>query len=374
MTLTRRELVRRGALLAAAGSVLGPAELLRPASASGEVPLRDLARRSGRYFGTAASVPTLLTDPAYRALIRSQCSVITPENELKWATLRPAPGVFNWLLADQAVAMAQEDGLAIRGNCFTWANGNPWWFDVPQLFNPGNALALLEEHISAVIGRYKHAVRSWDVVNEATNGQGYYPTPWAKALGPRYIDNAFTIAHRADPTAQLVMNEYNLEYTNRYSRDRQRVLIKVLDDVLSRDVPVHAVGIQAHLEYAAIRDQFDPKQHRQFLRTLASMGLKILITELDVIDLNLPTDTVARDRGIASTYQRYLDTILTEPAVEGVTTWGLSDKYSWMNNAEQDRFARADGTEQRPLMYDEQLAAKPARTAAASALTRARRR
>ena len=374
MTLTRRELVRRGALLAAAGSLVGPAELLRSASASGEVPLRDLARRSGRYFGSAASVPTLLTDPDYRALIRTQCSVITPENEFKWATLRPAPGTFNWLLADQAVAMAQEDGLAIRGNCFTWANSNPWWFEVPQLFNPGNALQLLEEHISTVIGRYKHAVHSWDVVNEATNGQGYYPTPWAKALGPRYIDNAFTIAHRADPTAQLVMNEYNLEYTNRYSKDRQRVLIKVLDDVLSRDIPVHAVGIQAHLEHAAIRDQFDPKQHRQFLRTLASMGLKIIITELDVIDLNLPTDVVTRDQGVASTYQRYLDTILTEPAVEGVLTWGLSDKHSWMNHAEQHRFKREDGTKQRPLMYDEALQAKPARGAAANALVRARRR
>lgn len=374
MTLTRRELVRRGAVLAAAGSVLGPAELLRPAAAAGEVPLRELARRSGRYFGTAAGVTTLVTEPDYRALIREQCSVITPENEFKWVSLRPAPGTFNWLLSDLAVAMAQEDGLAIRGNCFTWANSNPWWFDVPQFFNPGNALQLLEEHISAVVGRYKHAVRSWDVVNEATNGSGYYPTPWAKALGPRYIDNAFTIAHRADPTAQLVMNEYNLEYTNRYSRDRQKVLIKVLDDVLSRDIPVHAVGIQAHLEHAAIRDQFDPKQHRQFLRTLASMGLKIIITEMDVIDLNLPTDAGARDKGVASTYQRYLDTILTEPAVEGVVTWGLSDKHSWMNKTERDRFKRDDGTKQRPLPYDEALLPKPARDAAANALARARRR
>lgn len=374
MSLTRRDLVRRAAVAAAAGSVLGPAELLRGASAA-QPSLTELAQRSGRYFGTAATVSTLLSEPAYRALIREQCSVITPENEFKWVTLRPAPGQFSWAMADAAVMLAEQDGLRVRGNCFTWANGNPWWFGVPQFFNPGNALQLLEEHITAVVSRYKGRVYSWDVVNEATNGAGYYPTPWAKALGPRYIDNAFTIAHRADPTAQLVMNEYHLEYTNRYSVDRQRVLLRVLDDVLSRDIPVHAIGIQAHLEHHALRDQFDPAKHRRFLRTLASMGLKILVTELDMIDLNLPTDHAERDRGVAYAYQRYLDTVLSEPAVEGISTWGLSDRHSWMNKgAEGPRFEREDGQPQRPLPYDPDLAPKPAREAVATALSRARRR
>jgi endo-1,4-beta-xylanase len=374
VTLTRRELMRRAAVAAAGATVVGPAGLLRQASAA-PATLGELAVRSGRYFGTAASVPTLLTQPSYRALIAEQCSVITPENEFKWSTLQPVPGQFNWTLADTAVSLAEQDGLRVRGNCFTWANGNPWWFDVPQFYNPGNALRVLEEHITAVVNRYKGRVYSWDVVNECTNGAGYYPTPWAKSLGPRYIDNAFTIAHRADPNAQLVMNEYHLEYTNRYSLDRQRVLIKVLDDVLSRDIPVHAVGIQAHLEHNAIAYQFDPAQHRRFLRTLASMGLKIIITELDMIDLNLPTDHATRDRGVAYAYQRYLDTVLSEPAVEGVSTWGLSDNNSWMNQGgEGPRFERADGEKQRPLPYGPDLKPKPARDAVAGALQRARRR
>lgn len=387
MSLTRRDLVRRAALGAAAASVVGPAPLLRSAAAA-TPSLKSLAQRSGRYYGTCASLGTLLTDDRYRTLVREQCDVLTPENEFKWAPLRPLPGgrlpkelTFDFTRTDRIVQLAEDDGLAVRGNCFTWANSNPWWFAREEFFNPGNALALLEEHIGTVVGRYKGRVRSWDVVNEATNGAGYYPTPWAKALGPRYIDNAFTIAHRADPSAQLVLNEYNLEYTNRYSRDRQKVFVRVLDDVLSRDIPVHAVGVQGHLEHAAIRDQFDPKQHRAFLRTIASMGLKIVVTELDVIDLNLPYDRAVRDRGVAATYQRYLDTVLSEPAVEGVISWGLSDAHSWMNETEQDRFARPEKDEtgvrsepQRPLLYDADYRPKAAHAAAVRAFSRAPRR
>ncbi len=370
MPTTRRELLRNGALLAAGVGVLGPARLLATA-ASAEPTLAELARASGRYVGTGAAMENLLADAAYRALVTNQCTHLTPENEFKWTTLRPSPAQpFNFGPADLAVTFAEQNGLRVRGSCFTWANDTPWWFD--SYVTPANALSVLEQHITTVMTRYKGRVYSWDVVNEATDGKGYYPTRWAKLLGPRYIDNAFTIAHRADPAAQLVMNEYNLEYTNNYSRDRQRFCLKVLDDLLSRNIPVHALGVEAHLEWAAVKDQFDPKQHRRFLRTIESMGLKVVITELDVLDVNLPTDPVYRDKCIGETYKRYLGTVLEEPVVEGVISWGLSDKYSWMNTGAEARFNRADGTKQRPLPYDDAMAAKPARAAFAHALAGAK--
>ncbi|MCW2613416.1 MAG: Endo,4-beta-xylanase [Frankiales bacterium] len=373
METTRRGLLKAGAAVAVGAGVLGPRTLLPDAAAVGETALRTAAGRSGRYFGSSAAVLNLLTDPSYADLITRHCSVLAPENEFKWALLRPVPGQpYNFLLADQAVAWAEARGMDVRGNCFTWNNSNPYWFQLPQFFNPGNALAVLEEHITTVMTRYKGRVRSWDVVNEATNGAGYYPTPWAKMLGPRYIDNAFTIAHRADPDAQLVLNEYNLEYDNRYSRDRQAVMLRVLDDLQSRDVPVHALGVQAHLAHHAVRGQFDPAKHQRFLRSVASMGLKIVITELDITDQDLPGDVVTRDREIAVAYQRYLDCVLQVPQVEGVVSWGLSDKHSWLNSSEE-RFEREDGLDQRPLPFDDRMAAKPAYAATARALGRARR-
>jgi len=46
--------------------------------------------------------------------------------------------------------------------------------------------------------------------------------------------------------------------------------------------------------------------------------------------------------------------VLDEPAVKLVNTWGLSDRYSFIN----DQFPRTDGS--RPLPFDRALHAKPA--------------
>jgi endo-1,4-beta-xylanase len=334
------------------------------------VPLKELAVRTGRYFGTCAQLQNLLDDPSYAALVTQQCSVLVPENELKWGTLRPSPTQpFNFTPADLALSFAEQHGMRVRGSCFTWTNDVPWWFDT--YVTPQNALQILEEHITTVMTRYKGRIFSWDVANEATYGGGYYPTPWAKLLGPRYVDNAFTIAHRADPSAQLLLNEYNLEYSNAYSQARQRSVLRILDDLLSRGIPVHGLGVQGHLEWAAMTHQFDPRQHRSFLRSVAAMGLRVVITELDVTDVNLPGDPAVRDRGVAAAYERYLDTVLQEPCVDGLVSWGLSDKYSWINSANEARFQRADRQLERPLPFDGGMAPKAACDATARALLHA---
>ena len=37
------------------------------------------------------------------------------------------------------------------------------------------------------------------------------PSVWLTQLGPKYIDMAFRLAHRVDPSAVLVLNEYDIE-------------------------------------------------------------------------------------------------------------------------------------------------------------------
>ncbi len=78
---------------------------------------------------------------------------------------------------------------------------------------------------------------------------------------------------------------------------------------------------------------------------VAGLGLKILVTEMDVSDLDLPGDISLRDRMVAGVYEDILAVMLDEPALVGVNTWGLSDKYTWIS-----WFApRNDGTSVRPL-------------------------
>jgi endo-1,4-beta-xylanase len=54
-----------------------------------------------------------------------------------------------------------------------------------------------------------------------------------------------------------------------------------------------------------------------------------MITELDVIDQELPSDITVRDRIIARVYEDFLSVVLDEPAVKTIITWGLSDGYTY---------------------------------------------
>jgi len=102
------------------------------------------------------------------------------------------------------------------------------------------------------------------------------------------------------------------------------------------------------------------------------MGLAIHITELDVDDDQAPGLFMARDQLVADEYARFLEAVLTEPAVNVVMTWGMSDRYTWLNGEPDAPKRRGlDGQSFRPLPFDRELRPKPAATALARALTQA---
>ena len=100
------------------------------------------------------------------------------------------------------------------------------------------------------------------------------------------------------------------------------------------------------------------------------MGLKILITEMDVTDQKLPKDINERDRIVAGMYEDYLSAVLDEPAVIAVLTWGLSDRYSWLSSYKP----RPDKAPVRPLPFDAQMQRKLAWNAIARAFDKAPKR
>jgi endo-1,4-beta-xylanase len=144
----------------------------------------------------------------------------------------------------------------------------------------------------------------------------------------------------------------------------------VIDALQAENVPLDAFGIQGHLSAAGFREAFDARAYKRFLAELADRGLDILITEVDVLDDDLPADDGIRDRAIAEAYKRYVDVALTEPAVKSVMTFGLSDRYTWL----QEDYPREDGAPRRPLPFDEELQPKPALQALSGELDDARGR
>src|SRR5262249_35860450 len=125
----------------------------------------------------------------------------------------------------------------------------------------------------------------------------------------------------ADPQAVLILNEFGFETVNEFGDQpgpRRRATLRVIDKLLGDGVPVQALGVQAHLLADQFADRFDARAYQKWLGDVADRGLKILITEMDVLDDGLPADVAVRDAAIADVYRRYLDTALAEKAVTSV--------------------------------------------------------
>ncbi len=298
----------------------------------GSESLRQRAERRGLLYGAALG-SVGLQDAAFAQAFQRECGILVPENELKWQSLCPAPDRYEFGPADRLLAFAQRHKLLMRGHTLVWNQAIPDWFK--ERVDRSNAEQVLIKHIHTVAGRYRGKFHSWDVVNEAVNGQpqqanGLQWSPWLDLLGPDYIALAFWTAAEADPSALRVYNDARLEYDNAEGQRCRPAVLRLLESLRARQVPVQALGIQAHLNAADPR--FNPKVFRQFLRDVADLGLKILITELDVSDRHLPANFTQRDRIVAATYQDFLDVVLDEPAVIAILTWGLSDRYTWLSN------------------------------------------
>lgn len=332
--------------------------------------LGELARRRGVIFGAAIEPKKVDADYDFAALLRRECTGLTPENHMKWNVLRPAPRQFDFSGADRVVAIARAWNAAVHGHALIWHEANPDW--LARELNPRTAVEILEEHIGGVVGRYAGKVRSWDVVNEPVERNDRRPdglrqSIWLNALGPDYIPLAFETAHRADPSARLVLSDYGLEYDDEsWMREKRGTMLELLAGLKRQGVPIHALGLQGHL--LGDRPAAFGAGLRAFLRDVARIGLEIYVTELDVNDQKTPGDVRRRDETVAGIYRAFLDTVLSEPAVKMVTTWGLSDRYT----SKIDMFPRADGQAVRPLPFDEAFTRKPAWFAMADAFTGAR--
>jgi endo-1,4-beta-xylanase len=205
-------------------------------------------------------------------------------------------------------------------------------------------------------------------VNEVLDPGSHRPdglrdSPWLQNCGVDYIELAFRTAAAADRNALLVWNENYLELSNGFGRAKRTAMLTLLDGLLARGVPIHGVGLEAHLraEQATV---LGDASYEAFLGELARRGMKIFITELDVQDVTLPAAAGARDQAVAEIYGRFLSASLRQPAVRAIVTWGLSDAFSWIAGYRP----RKDGLPVRPLPFDANFQPKAAYYAIAETL------
>jgi endo-1,4-beta-xylanase len=341
----------------------------------GKRSLKQRAAAKGIIYGTESTYDGIRSDKKLATLIGKESMMLVPGWELKWDVgakpLRPDFTSFDFTRADWMVKFASSNRMMLRGHVLVWHESLPPWF--AQKVTKQNAKQVLTEHIQKVASRYAGKMHSWDVVNEAIavyEGQplGLRKTPWLELLGQDYIEIAFRAAAKADPKALLVYNDYGLEYDTPEDEAKRTAVLKLLKHLKSRGVPINALGIQSHLD--AHETRFNAKKFRAFLKQVAALDLKIMITELDVNDQKLPANPAVRDRIVAGVYEDYLSAALSETAVTTVVTWGITDRFTWLSNHRP----RGDGGAVRPLPLDANLKPKLVWNAMARAFDRAPKR
>lgn len=344
-----------------------------PGSQASMPRLRDEAAARGLHFGATAEVRIADQPVEYGQLFREHCDLFAP-GFTSWYWVAPTPDEYDFSREGTNIKFAADSGLSLTGSHLLWHMRTPKWVNS---LNRAEAEKAIRRHIAEMTTRFRHQYFSWNAVNEAIFPQDGRPDglrnpesdPFIKLFGPEYIDMAFHLARECAPDAWLVYNDCRFELDSQ--APCRKALLELIDRLLVNRVPIDAVGIQGHL-YAT--DKFDAKVYRSFLREISQRGLKIFITELDVWGKGLPGDIAVRDQAIADKYALYLDTVLDEPQVASVVTWGLSDRYTHLAPTSfvyKPEFARADGLPNRPLPFDVQFHPKPAFRAIVNSLRHA---
>ncbi|HYO32110.1 MAG TPA: endo-1,4-beta-xylanase [Nocardioidaceae bacterium] len=381
---TRAVVARRSLLLGAAGiagagstGVLSRAAAHDPMAGSNTGRLNEpLWRQAANGVVYGSSVASWQLEPEYRDLVAREAAVLFTEDDLLWYRLKQTPrSKLDFRFADRVIEFAERNRQLVFGAHLVWDNGfgDGWTTNDMRDLQEREARTLLFGTVRDVVRRYRGRIAAWVVANQVSDPGGRdglrTDSAWHQALGPGYVAESFHIASQHDPQADLVLNESELE-TASSSGDpaaRRRATLQVLDSLLDQGVPVNSLGIQAHLRAQDFADRFSSRSYRSFLQDVADRGLHVHITELDVLDDGLAADHRARDRAVADVYRRYLDVTLDVAAVKTVVTFGLSDRFSWL----QEDYPRHDGAGRRPLPFDRALRPKPAYYALSSALRQA---
>ena len=293
-------------------NVLAASEFERPGPR-----LRDAASNSSITFGSALSpVFYLQADGAiYEEFASTEFAIMTPESSMKWSLINPLPGLYEFSDTDNLMTFAQLHDMSVRGHPLVWHRTLPVWVEES---NVEDREVLLREFITRLVNRYGDDVAIWDVINEPMNdsdGQ-LRESLWFEAMGESYIDIAFLQARELDPTATLVLNEFDIGFAG----PKFDGFLALIDRMQDRDVPFDAVGFQMHVfsEY----DQFDDLADH--MEAVAQRGLDIHITELDVALSGGGTEAIQAD-----VYRQVIEVCKAQPRCTVLQTWGFTDRYSF---------------------------------------------
>ena len=354
-------------------AALGICAVLSHRTLSADTVLKDAFASEFRVGVAIGDDPLLNSRQGYLTLAARQFNTATPENQLKWESVQPRSGEFDFGPGDRFVEFCEQNEFFVVGHVLVWHSQTPDWVFQDDQGNPLDRDALLarmRDHITEVVGHYRGRIHAWDVVNEALNDDGTLrDTPWLRIIGEDYLAHAFRFAQEADPEAELYYNDYNM-----FAAPKRKGAVRIVRGLQRAGCRIDGIGMQGHwgLAYPSA-EEADAS-----IKAYSRLGVKVMITELDVNVLPSPDWSqgadVASRTGYSEEMDPYRDGLPPEvqqslaeryaelfrlftrhsKKIDRVTFWGLDDGSSWRNNWP------IPGRTAHPLLFDRQFLPKQA--------------
>lgn len=320
-------------------------------------------------------------DSVLTNIVINQFNTITPENVMKAAPINPEPGVYNFGPADEFVEFGQKHDMFIVGHTLIWHNQTPGWFftnDAGEPNTPEQQIERMRSHIEKIAGRYAGKVQAWDVVNEVIDNDGSYrPTTWVNGVGhgDTLVKYAFKFASQYAPDTELYYNDFNA-----WRPEKRDGIVRMVKMLQEAGIRIDGIGIQGHWGLNYPKNEYI----EQAIDAFAALGVKVMITELDVDVLPLTKegqiigtgllhpqydleefkafldpyqDGLPEDvqQALTNRYQEIFEIFYKKrDKIDRVTLWGVHDPMSWKNG-----YPIANRTNY-PLLYDRNKQPKPA--------------
>jgi endo-1,4-beta-xylanase len=316
------------------------------------------------YFPIGAAVDLSDVSGPHAQLLTKHFNSMTPGNDLKWSSVEPTKGTFDFANGDALVGEAECNNMRVRGHNLVWATGaqTPAYATGDGTNSPANqavVIANIQEHIQNEVQHYGTKTYAWDVVNEPLDPSQpdcLVHGPFYQVLGASYLDVAFKAAKQyAPPGTKLFLNDYSTTDPARLA-----CLVKVVGELRARGVPITSIGHEMHnsINYPSVQSMATAIHtvHEQL------PGIDQQVTELDVSVYNagdtaanygnsVPPAVLAEQGWL---YKSYFDLFRRErEKLSAVTIWGMADDDTWLDSFP---VVRTDY----PLPFDMQLQAKPA--------------